>query len=228
MSATGSGRAEARPAAMSSGRGKGLKDMDTSDGTTPGLDLEPAARQIRELIRAVDDRQLAGPTPCPDYSVRELLGHILGLTVAFRDAAHKTSGPTTDTPPTAALPVLPEDWRTALPPLLDELVAAWRSPDALEGMTRAGGVELPGQVAGLVARNELVVHGWDLARSTGQEFRADEASLRSSEALLAPGDDDRSGPDAIFGPPVPVPGDAPLVDRVIALSGRRPDWRPGG
>lgn len=63
MSATGSGRAEARPAAMSSGRGKGLKDMDTSDGTTPGLDLEPAARQIRELIGAVDDRQLAGPTP---------------------------------------------------------------------------------------------------------------------------------------------------------------------
>lgn len=51
------------PAAMSSGPGKGLKGMDTPDGTAPGLDLEPAARQIRELIGAVDDRQLAGPTP---------------------------------------------------------------------------------------------------------------------------------------------------------------------
>ncbi|MBM7441031.1 TIGR03086 family metal-binding protein [Streptomyces sp. HB132] len=201
--------------------------MDTHDGIAPGLDLGPAARQIRELIGDIEDRQLSGPTPCPDYSVRELLGHLLGLTAAFLDAAQKNLGPTTDTPPTAALPVLPADWRTALPPLLDELVAAWRSPAALEGMTRAGGIDLPGQVAGMVVRNELVVHGWDLARSTGQAFRADEASLRSSEAMLAPGDDDRSGPDAIFGPPVPVPADAPLADRVIALSGRRPDWQPG-
>ncbi|MEV8225733.1 TIGR03086 family metal-binding protein [Streptomyces sp. NPDC079167] len=201
--------------------------METNNVTAPGIDLGPAARLIQELIRAVDDRQLDGPTPCPDYAVRELLGHLLGLTVAFRDAAHKKSGPTTGTPPTSALPVLPDDWRTALPPLLDELVDAWRSPAALEGMTRAGGVDLPGQVAGMVALNELVVHGWDLARATGQEFRADEASLRSSEAMLAPGDDDRTGPDAIFGPPVPVPADAPPADRVIALSGRRPDWRPG-
>ncbi|MFF2729693.1 TIGR03086 family metal-binding protein [Streptomyces sp. NPDC058008] len=208
---------------MRSGPGNGPKATATPEGTAPGLDLEPAARQIRELIGAADDRQPAGPTPCPDRSVRELPGHLLGLTVAFRDAAHKESGPTTGTPPTAALPVLPADRRTALPPPLDELVAARRSPDALEGMTRAGGVDLPGQVAGTVARNELVVHGWDLARSTGQEFRADEASPRSSAALPAPGDDGRSGPDAVFGPPVPVP-----ADRVIALGGRRPDRRPGG
>ncbi|WP_307124185.1 TIGR03086 family metal-binding protein [Streptomyces sp. B1I3] len=202
--------------------------MDTHEGTPPGLALGPEARQIRELIASVEDRQLDGPTPCPESSVRELLGHLLGLTVAFRDAARKNFGPTTDTSPAAALPVLPADWRTALPPLLDELVTAWRSPAALEGMTRAGGVDLPGAVAGAVVRNELLVHGWDLARSTGQTFRADEASLRASEAMPAPGDDDRSGPDTIFGPPVPVPADAPLVDRVIALSGRRPDWQPGG
>lgn len=101
-------------------------------------------------------------------------------------------------------------------------------------MTRAGGVELPGEVAGAVALNELVVHGWDLARSTGQPYAAGEAELRSCEALLAPAEDgpngspeDGSDGDSLFGPPVPVPGDAPLLDRVIALSGRRPDWRPG-
>lgn len=212
---------------MSSGPGNGLKCMETNNGTAPGVDLGPAARQIQELTGPIDDRQLGGPTPCTDYAVRELLGHILGLTAAFRDAAHKKLGPTTGTPPTSALPVLPADWRTALPALLDELVEAWHSPAALEGMTQAGGVDLPGRVAGMVARNELVVHGWDLARATGQEFRADEADLHASEAMLTPGDDDRTGPDAIFGPPVPVPADAPLVDRVIALSGRRPGWRPG-
>lgn len=72
-----------------------------------------------------------------------------------------------------------------------------------------------------------MIHGWDLARSTGRPYGAGEDELRSCEVLLAPDEDD---PDrgGIFAPPVPVPADAPLLDRVIALSGRRPDWRPGG
>ncbi|MEK8145526.1 TIGR03086 family metal-binding protein [Streptomyces sp. M10(2022)] len=102
------------------------------------------------------------------------------------------------------------------------LPAAWQS------MTRAGGIDLPAGVAGMVALNELVVHGWDLARSTGRTFRADEASLRSSEAMLTPDDEGPPASGELFGPPVPVPQGAPLMDRVIALSGRSPDWQPGG
>lgn len=207
----------------------------------PGL--EPAARRITALLGAVDDSRLAGPTPCPDYAVRELLGHLTGLATAFRDAARKDLGASTAVSPDAALPVLDDDWREVLPRRLDELATAWRSPDAWTGMTRAGGVELPGEVAGAVALNELVVHGWDLARSTGQPYAAGEAELRSCEALLAPAEeegpdgaaaaesadtaDTADGSDSLFGVPVPVPDDAPLLDRVIALSGRRPDWRPG-
>ncbi|MEU7331173.1 TIGR03086 family metal-binding protein [Streptomyces parvus] len=190
-------------------------------------DLGPAARRIAGLLGPVGDGALDGPTPCPDYAVRELLGHLTGLAAAFRDAARKDLGPSTATSPDAALPVLDDDWREVLPRRLEEVAAAWRAPDAWTGMTRAGGVELPGEVAGAVALNELVIHGWDLARSTGQPYAAGEAELRSCAALLAPDEDD---PDrgGIFGPPVPVPADAPLLDRVIALSGRRPDWRPGG
>ncbi|MER7554008.1 TIGR03086 family metal-binding protein [Streptomyces anulatus] len=211
-------------------------------------DLEPAARRIAALLGQVDDSRLDGPTPCPDYAVRELLGHLTGLATAFRDAARKDLGASTAVSPDAALPVLDDDWREVLPRRLEEVAAAWRSPDAWTGMTRAGGVELPGEVAGAVALNELVVHGWDLARSTGQPYAAGEAELRSCEALLAPAEDGPDGPegsadspkggsggspedgsdgDGLFGPPVPVPGDAPLLDRVIALSGRRPDWQPG-
>ncbi|MEU5326994.1 TIGR03086 family metal-binding protein [Streptomyces parvus] len=207
--------------------------MDTHETHAPAAhnpaalpDLEPAARRIAALLGPVGDGALDGPTPCPDYAVRELLGHLTGLAAAFRDAARKDLGPTTATSPDAALPVLDDDWREALPRRLEEVAAAWRAPDAWTGMTRAGGIELPGEVAGAVALNELVIHGWDLARSTGQPYTAGEAELRSCAALLAPDEDD---PDrgGIFGPPVPVPTDAPLLDRVIALSGRRPDWRPG-
>ena len=210
---------------MSSDRHGGLKNMDTENGTTPTLDLEPAARQIAGLLDGIEDSFLTDPTPCPDYAVRELLAHLVGLVTAFRDAGRKNLGPTTDTSPDAALPVLPEGWRKTLPPLLDELVAAWRDPAARQGMTRAGGVDLPGEVAAMVALNELVIHGWDLARSTGQKYEADEASLRVSLALTTPSDDSPR-PGQLFGPPVPVPADAPLVDRAVAMSGRRPDWQP--
>ncbi|MFI1933513.1 TIGR03086 family metal-binding protein [Streptomyces sp. NPDC020330] len=213
------------------------QENPVSDAAAPP-DLEPAARRIAALLGPLDDSRLDGPTPCPDYAVRELLGHLTGLATAFRDAARKDLGASTDVSPDAALPVLDDDWREVLPLRLDEMAAAWRSPDAWTGMTRAGGVELPGEVAGAVALNELVVHGWDLARSTGQPYAAGEAELRSCEALLAPagsGPDSPDGPDgsdgsdggSLFGPPVPVPDDAPPLDRVIALSGRRPDWQPG-
>ncbi|WP_327370985.1 TIGR03086 family metal-binding protein [Streptomyces sp. NBC_01217] len=199
--------------------------MDTHTETTPTVDLAPAARQIADLLGGIDERQLAGPTPCPHYTVRELLAHVAGLSAAFRDAARKDLGRTTDTSPDTALPVLGDDWRAALPPLLDELVTAWRDPAARQGMTRVGGVDLPGEAAAVVALDELVIHGWDLARSTGQKFEADEASLRVSLAMLTPGD---AGPRPdIFGPPVPVPADASLLDRTVAMSGRRPDWQPG-
>jgi uncharacterized protein (TIGR03086 family) len=92
-------------------------------------------------------------------------------------------------------------------------------------MTRAGGVDLPGAVAAAVATDELVIHGWDLARATGQDYDPDPAALRMChDFLLAAADDPSRG--SIFGPVVPVPSDAGLLDRAVGLSGRTPDWRP--
>ncbi|WP_404797876.1 TIGR03086 family metal-binding protein [Streptomyces pristinaespiralis] len=199
--------------------------MDTSD-TAPLPDLTPAARAVAKLLDAIDDDRLGAPTPCPDYSVRELLAHIDGLSLAFRDAARKDFGPTTGNDPGSALPVLDEKWRTVLPRRLDELAQAWRQASAWDGMTQAGGVDLPGQIAGRVALNELVLHGWDLARATGQEYDPGEASAAVSYEMVKPSGDD-SLRDGIFGPPVAVPDDAPLLDRAVGMSGRRPDWRPG-
>ncbi|MFE9857529.1 TIGR03086 family metal-binding protein [Streptomyces sp. NPDC005780] len=198
--------------------------MDTQTNSAP-LDLGPAARQIAGMLDAIDDKRLTGPTPCPDVTVGAMLAHVEGLAVAFRDAARKELGATTDTAPSVESGVLDGGWRSTLPTALDEMVAAWRSPEAWQGMTRAGSVDLPGEVAGMVALNELVLHGWDLARSTGQPYGAEEAHLSNTLALLADvGDNPPAG--SPFGPPVPVPDDAPLLDRAVARSGRRPDWRP--
>ncbi|MER5772142.1 TIGR03086 family metal-binding protein [Streptomyces sp. NPDC001985] len=189
--------------------------------------MRPAADGVARLLDAIGDDRLGDPTPCPGYAVRELLGHLTLLSAAFRDAARKEFGPTTDTDPGESLPVLDEEWRSLLPRRLTELAAAWERPAAWEGTTRAGNVELPAGIAGRVAVNELVVHGWDLARATGQEYAPAESSLRTSYRLLSPDGDD-AGRAGMFGPVVEVPGTAPLLDRVVGLSGRRPDWRPGG
>ncbi|QDY79718.1 TIGR03086 family metal-binding protein [Streptomyces qinzhouensis] len=190
-------------------------------------DFRPAADAVARLLHGVADGQLGEPTPCPDYTVRELLGHLAGLSAAFRDTALKNLGPTTDTPPDSARPVLDDDWRTVLPERLGALAAAWAGPEAWEGMTRAGGVTLPAEVAGQVALNELVVHGWDLARATGQPYGLPEASLRVSYELLAAAGDDDTLRGTNFGPAVAVAKDTPLLERVIGLSGRDPGWSPG-
>lgn len=188
-------------------------------------DLGPQARIVAGLAAGVTDEQLAGGTPCPELAVHNMLGHLLGLAAAFRDAGRKDLGPTTDTSPTSAVPDVEPGWREALPKVMDELAEAWRDPAAWTGETRAGGVSLPGAVGGAVATNELVVHGWDLARATGQEYEPDAVALRMSyEFLLASAEDPSRG--EIFGPVVPVPDDAPLLDRAIGLSGRDPYWKP--
>ncbi|MEU1502366.1 TIGR03086 family metal-binding protein [Streptomyces sp. NPDC005732] len=194
--------------------------------TDPTLDLGPQALIVARLVAGVTERQLDDVTPCPAYAVRHLLGHLGGLAVAFRDAGRKDLGARTDTSPDSAVPEIAPDWRASLPKALDELVEVWRDPAAWTGQTRAGGVTLPGAVAGAVAADELVVHGWDLARATGQEYEPDAAALHASYGFLAAAAQDPGRGGGVFGPVVRTPDDAPLLDRVIALSGRDPGWKP--
>ncbi|MFE5217821.1 MULTISPECIES: TIGR03086 family metal-binding protein [unclassified Streptomyces] len=192
------------------------------------VDLGPQTRILAGLAESVSDDRLADATPCPDLPVRNLLGHLLHLSVAFRDAARKDLGAATDTNPNATLPDIGPGWREELPKVLDELADAWRDPAAWTGDTRAGGVDLPGAVAGAVVADELVIHGWDLARALGLPYDPDPDALASAHGFLrAAAADDPSRGGGIFGPVVPVPADAPLLDRAVGLSGRDPGWQPG-
>jgi uncharacterized protein (TIGR03086 family) len=191
------------------------------------VDLGPAAEQTAAVVRGVGDDQLDLPTPCSAYTVADLLDHVGGLSLAFAAAATKVvDDDLTGAPPQGDGSRLGEDWRTRIPPDVLAVAEAWRDPEAWSGMTRAGAVDLPGEVAGVVALNELVVHGWDLARATGQRYECDHATLEACHGFVmmfsGPGSEDQRG-DA-FGPVVDVPEDAPLLDQVIGLNGRDPAW----
>jgi uncharacterized protein (TIGR03086 family) len=189
------------------------------------IDLEPASRRLAGLLAGIDDEMLERPTPCPDYTLGDLLDHVGGLAVAFTTAARKQTGDGVVQGPSGDASRLGDGWRDRIAEDLGELAAAWRDPEAWSGMTRAGGVDLPGEVAGLVALDELVVHGWDVAVASGQSFAVEPALLEAVHGFVAQfaeaTEEESSG---LFGPAVDVPAGAPLLDRVIGLTGRDPGW----
>ena len=175
-------------------------------------------------------RPVRGPTPCPAYSVGDLVEHIGGLALAFTWAATKNFPPDAGAAPSGDSSRLPDRWRDEFAGRLGTMAEAWRAPNAWEGMTQAGGVDLPGQVAGLVAMDEIVVHGWDLAVATGQDFEAEEASIQAAFDFVRPMSEPEAEAqrDGLFGPVVPVSEQAPTLDQLIGLAGRDPSWAPGG
>ena len=191
------------------------------------LDLGPQTDEVARLVDRVRDDQLGDPTPCEGTSVAGMLDHLVGLALAFRMGAEKRP---LDGGPRASAENLAPSWRSVLPERLDALAAAWRHPTAWEGFAEVGGAKLPAAAMGGIALNEVLVHGWDLAVATGQEYRPDPAAVQACLALVTslnePGNEElRNGQ---FGPVVPVPDSAPPFDRVLGLTGRDPAWRPPG
>ena len=188
---------------------------------TTTLDFGPQTTEVARIVAGVRDDQLTGPTPCEGTSVAAMLDHLIGLTLAFRLAAEKTppgGGPSAD-----AANLAP-DWRTRLPAQLEALAAAWREPSAWEGNAEAGGVEMPAPAMAAVALNEVLIHGWDLAVATGQDYRPDHAAVQACLEMVGDRSDATDEPDGLFGPVVPVPADAPPFDRLLGQTGRNPRW----
>lgn len=79
------------------------------------------------------------------------------------------------------------------------------------GLTRAGGIDMAAEVAGAVAIDEVVVHGWDLSVATGQAYacQPDLAAAAHGFVQAAVGQAP-DGTPGLFGPPVrPTPGGDP-------------------
>lgn len=187
------------------------------------IDFAPATTTMRKLVTSVTDDQLSGSTPCPDYSVGDLVDHIGGLTVAFTGAARKQVVPGSEEGGSGDASRLEPGWRDRIDRDLAALAEAWRDPAAYEGEATAGGVTMPGPIAASVALNEIVVHGWDLATAIGHPFEATDedvaACMAFAEPFSTPEAADQRG-DA-FGPVVEVPDDAPPLERLLGMMGRK-------
>jgi uncharacterized protein (TIGR03086 family) len=181
--------------------------------------LAAAAPRTVAVVRAVSDDQLSRPTPCPDYSVRDLLNHLYDVVVNFQAHAARQ-----EVDWSAKTDHLTEGWRDRFAAEADRLIEAWADPAALEG--DSPGMGLPQGTVGEMALIDLVVHGWDLARATGQPFDVAPEVLAATHGFM-----DRMSETGrqmgAFGAPVPTTGAATELDRLLGRTGRDPEWAPG-
>lgn len=183
--------------------------------------IDKAVATASEVVGNIKPDQLDAPTPCTEFDVRGLLNHLLFWGPSLNAAARKDPVP----PPAdseADVDLTAGDWAADLAAVLRDRADAWREPSAWEGTTTLGSPqEMPAEVIGALVLGETVVHTWDLARATGQAASWDAELLEFVHADLL--QTAQMGRDmGIYGPEVPVASDAPLIERIVGLTGRTP------
>lgn len=192
----------------------------TTERTTALLGVVLA--ELATVVGGVTAGQLHDPTPCAEFDVTELRDHILGWLTTFAAGFADPDGqaPRADVAGYQA----PEDPASEVRRAAELLDRALRA-DAAGRPLRLGEHAMPGEVALGMILWEYQVHGWDLARATGQRWSpppaAAEESLNFAPAMLT---EDYQGPGKAFAPPVVVPESASALDRLLGLSGRDPRW----
>ena len=152
--------------------------------------------------------KLDGATPCEEWTVRELLNHMLATQQYFVGAAQgKDVSPPGPNPPE----LLGDD------PLAD--FARARS-ETLSVYGEEGVVDRTGPALGIAFSDQLL-HGWDVATATGQDASMPEDLAVAAYEMIHGRftDEQRKG---VFGPELPAPADASPQQKLLAYSGRNP------
>ncbi|MGF1426693.1 TIGR03086 family metal-binding protein [Kitasatospora sp. LaBMicrA B282] len=176
--------------------------------------IQEFATAFTDTAAAIRADQLGHRTPCEQFTVAELLGHVGQVLASSERAARKQ--PQSDA---AAGPATPAEVAEAA----RRAAAAWAEPAAYQGTTEFGPGEMPADFAAAVTLQELALHGWDLARATGQPFGAGEEAAKAVLSVVQQlaGTARANGG---YGRPVAVPDGAGPFHRALAASGRNPGW----
>lgn len=184
-------------------------------------------------VAAIRPEQFGLPTPCQSFNVRQIVGHM----VAVLDRA-TALGQGNDP---MALPevienVADEEWPRAWTDAEATCTSAWTDDALLSAMFTLPWATMPGAGIMNMYTSEITTHTWDLAEAIGVTPNWDDETVAISFASIHQGlpADGRvemlesfrpsgdSGWIPPFGRAVAVPPDAPLIDRLVAWTGRHP------
>ncbi|HET9187454.1 MAG TPA: TIGR03086 family metal-binding protein [Acidothermaceae bacterium] len=188
---------------------------------TTNENLAAVLADLERVVAQIKPDQLDDATPCTEFDVAALQRHVLGWLTTFADGFAAPDGRTSSGIDDYELPDNPA---AAVRVAASRLTSAVREGAAARPLY-LGESSMPGELALGMILWEYLVHGWDLARATGQPWAPPAAaaveSLEFAPGMLSP---DYQGEGKAFAPRVPVPDDAPALDRLLALSGRDPNW----
>jgi uncharacterized protein (TIGR03086 family) len=181
--------------------------------------VEAAVQTTRGVLEGVRPEQLGEPSPCRSWTVGEVISHMIETHRNFVAILAGGDLATTSAPSAGANFLAEYDDASAA------TIAAFRQPGALERTLRLPFGTVPGAVAAQMAATDTLVHGWDVARATGQptDLAPTEAvELLENARQLLP--DAVRGPEgqAPFGPERQAGPEATNADRLAAFLGREP------
>ncbi|HEX3706921.1 MAG TPA: TIGR03086 family metal-binding protein [Mycobacteriales bacterium] len=174
--------------------------------------LDRSFAAVDALIAGIGPDQWSAPTPCSDWSVNRLVGHVVGMNRIF---VAMLAGE----PPPGRADIEPEQLLQAYRESAARLRAIFSEPGVLDRtfespMGRATGAERL-----MIRLYDLLAHGWDLSRATAQPANLPEDAAEAALAFARGQVVDETRPGR-FEPAQEVPADAPAIDRLVAFLGR--------
>jgi uncharacterized protein (TIGR03086 family) len=202
----------------------GPRKMSYPRGIIAGMDdVEGLARFDRAVVAAgavfdgVKVEQWGDPTPCPEWTVRDLMNHVVGGTRQF--ISLMTGGGQLD----RSLDYLGPDPAGSFRDAAAKLRAVFAADGALERLAPTPFGPRPGHFLAEMRVAEMMTHGWDLARATGQSTDLDpelaESLIDNFRRMRARAEGDSA--NLPFDDEQPVADDARPADRLAAAAGRR-------
>ena len=182
----------------------------------PKTQATTAVQILTPLVDGARPDQLDNATPCAEWRVRDLIGHVIGGGHMF---AAGLRGETFDADPTTDL--VGGDHRAAFRQAIDGFTTALAGTDELDAPVVLPFGTLPAAAALQLAAGDLLVHAWDLARATGQAFDPPADFVEASLGFFQMAVDDSMRAAGLFGPAVAVANTEPALVRLLAHAGRQ-------
>jgi uncharacterized protein (TIGR03086 family) len=192
--------------------------------TDPRTAFDRAAALACDVVAGVRPDRLGAATPCPEYDVRALLGHL--VSVLRRVAAVGRGEPALSVPQVTT--DVPDDaWAGVARAAAEDIRGVWSDDAALTRELQLPFGTLPGAAALAIYTGEITTHTWDVAVATGQQPDwDDDVVAQALSAIRTKLPAAGRGPGIPFADAVPVPDDALPIDQLVAWQGRDPSWTP--
>lgn len=171
--------------------------------------LDNLAPVLGTVINGIRDDQFDNATPCTEFTVEGVLQHMLVGATMFT-AAFKGEAPQ---------PAPTGDLRAATGEALGNLVAAMHSPGALERTVDAPFGAAPGETFARFVVLDGLVHGWDIATATGQEYDPPASVVAEVQEFARSAITPMRGD--VFAAETTAPEGATPIERLAAFTGRK-------